>query len=36
MRTLITPTVCSKWPPIRAEEQEGFREWMITIVKKCK
>ena len=37
MRTLITPTVCSKWPPIRAEEQKGFREWMmITIVKKCK
>ena len=36
-----TPIVYSKWPPKWAEEQDfwaklGFREWMITIVKKCK
>ena len=36
-----TPIVYSKWPPKWAKEQDfwaklGFREWMITIVKKCK
>ena len=36
-----TPIASSKWPPKWAEEQDfwaklGFREWVVTLVKKCK